>query len=221
MLDMKQGSISDIERRKDGVSVSSEIKYRLEKELNINIDWLETGKGDMLKTGIEKPSVTFYSPENAPTGKRLIPLYDDVSTIGGKLNYSANMSPDTQASEWIDPGDWFKSATAAIRHYEDSMVEYPSGCILALKEVHDRKLIIPGKDYVIETQEYRITKKVQFSEEPGYLRLHSTNTERYVDGTLIHQPFNVHIDNEIVRMFEVLGYVVKKGGGTIVYSNQK
>ena len=223
VLGMQQGSISDIERGRN--TVSDDVKYRLDKEINVNKNWIETGEGDMFKTpdpNTEPTSeVVFYDPENAPAGKRLIPLYDDVSTIGGKLKkgYSAKMQPDAQAAEWIDPGDWFKSATAAIRHHEDSMVEYPPGCILALKEVFDRKLIVPGKDYVIETQEYRITKKVQFAEDQEYIRVHSTNIERYEDGTLIHQPFNIHINSQIVRIFEVLGYVVKKGGGTIVYSN--
>jgi hypothetical protein len=165
-------------------------------------------------------SIKFYPPENAPTGKRLIPLYDDISSIGGKINRHAKMEAESQVSEWIDPGDWFRSATAAIRHDEDSMVEYPSGCILALKEVRDRMLIVPGKDYVVETNEYRVTKKIQFADEKGYICLHSTNTDRYEDGTLIHQSFNLSLERDVTRMFEVLGYVVKKSGGTIVYNNQ-
>jgi hypothetical protein len=99
------------------------------------------------------------------------------------------------------------------------MTEYPSGCILALKEVHDRRLIVPGKDYVIETSEYRITKKVQLCNDSDNIRVCSTNEEQYADGTLIHQAFNIPL-SLIGRIFEVLGYVVKKGGGTMVFSNQ-
>jgi hypothetical protein len=129
------------------------------------------------------------------------------------------MESNNPPSEWIDPGDWFKNATAALRHYGDSMIVYPAGCILALKEVQDRRLIVPGKDYVIETSEYRITKKIQLCSAPEYIRAYSTNEEKYDDGALKHQPFDIPL-SLIGRLFEVLGYVVKKGGGTIVFSNQ-
>jgi hypothetical protein len=99
------------------------------------------------------------------------------------------------------------------------MIEYPSGCILALKLVQDHYLIVPGKDYVIETSEYRVTKKVQLGSNTEYIRVYSTNTEAHPDGTLIHQPFDIP-RNSIGRIFEVLGYVVKKGSGTIVNTNQ-
>ena len=53
--------------------------------------------------------------------KNLIPFYDDVSTIGGLNDRVANTDPSSP-TEWIDAGDWFPEATAAIRHYGDSMV---------------------------------------------------------------------------------------------------
>ena len=182
-------------------------------------EWLITGKGSMLKS--DSGNVQFYTTEQVPINKRLIPLWDDVSSVGGKLKkgYSANMESNSKPAEWIDPGDWFKNATDAIRHYEDSMIEYPSGCILALKEVYDRQLIVPGKDYVIETSEYRITKKLQ-SSNSEYIRVRSTNEEKYEDGELIHGPFNIQ-QKLIHKIFEVLGYVVKKGGGTMVHTNNK
>lgn len=46
---LKQGSYADIERGK--VRVSGDIKIALEKEFSINIEWLETGEGDMVMTG--------------------------------------------------------------------------------------------------------------------------------------------------------------------------
>jgi hypothetical protein len=182
---------------------------------DINIDWLNNGNGAMLNQ--EPRDVKFYEPEDAPRNKRLIPIYGDAVTAGG----SGDLIPGSVGGgvdEWIDSGDWFKGITGAIRHYGESMVEYPKGCILALKKVQDRRLIVPGKDYVIETTENRVTKKVQLGSDGTYIRLHSTNNETYPDGTLIHQPYNVLVD-DIERMFEVLGYVVKKGGGTMVYTN--
>ena len=188
----------------------------------LNKEWLMYGDGEMLNSEKEEQSgPQFYYPENLLTGKRLIPLYDDVATIGGKprSGYSAKLDPDSSLSEWIDPGDWFKSATHAIRHYEDSMIEYPPGCIIAMKEVYDRRLIIPGKDYVIETSEYRVTKRVRLGNTPDYIFAHSTNEEKYDNGELVHQPFPVQWEL-VLRIFEVLGYVVKKGSGTIVNTDQ-
>ena len=171
----------------------------------------------------EKLDVKFYEPDqNIPQGRKLIPIYDDVSTIGGKLEkgYSANMKSSYSApTEWIDPGDWFKGVTAAIRHYEHSMIEYPSGCILALKEVQEWRLLIPGRNYVIETTEYRVTKKLQSVHVNEFIGVRSTNEEKYEDGELVHPPFNIQWDL-IGRIFEVLGYVVKTGSGTMVYTNQ-
>jgi len=201
---------------------SKSLKKITEIYPELNINWLKTGVGSMLNsdTQEEESEVKFYDTENVPAGKRLIPLYNDVGTIGGVNNKVANLDThSTSPSEWIDPGDWFRGATAAIRHYGDSMKEYPSGCILVLKEVLDRRLIIPGKDYVIETSEYRITKKIRLCDNPEYIRAYSTNEEKYEDGELIHQPFDIHTEL-INRFLEVLGYVVKTGSGTMVHTNQ-
>lgn len=50
-LGIKQGSLSDIYRSKNGIKVSDSIKFRLIKDYSINIDWLETGKGQMIDKG--------------------------------------------------------------------------------------------------------------------------------------------------------------------------
>lgn len=157
--------------------------------------------------------------EQTETGK-LIPFYDDVSTIGGVNERSANLEAVSQPTDYIDTGDWFRDATAAIRHYGESMVEYPPGCILALKEVYDRELIIPGRDYVIETSEYRVTKRIQRGNDSEHITAYSTNPETYADGRLIHEPFDIPW-RAVMRISSVLGYVVKKNGGTMVFSNQK
>ena len=87
-----------------------------------------------------------------------------------------------------------------------------------MKEVRDRELIIPGRDYVIETSEYRVTKRVQLGKTKEYITAYSTNTSTYPDGRLIHEPFDIPW-RAIVRIYVVLGYVVKKNGGTVIFSN--
>ncbi|MDD4820284.1 MAG: hypothetical protein PHD21_05570, partial [Flavobacteriales bacterium] len=86
--------------------------------------------------------------------------------------------------------------------------------------VRDRELIIPGRDYVVETSEYRVTKRIQKGKTEDYITAYSTNTETYPDGRLIHEPFDIPW-RAITHISLVLGYVVKKNGGTMVYNAQK
>lgn len=158
-------------------------------------------------------------PPEEELPRKLIPFYDDVSTIGGINQLGANMDAVTEPTEYIDAGDWFRDATAAIRHYGESMVEYPTGCILALKEVQDRELIVPGRDYVVETSEYRVTKRIQKGNEPGYITAYSTNQETYKDGRLIHEPFDIPL-RAVSHIYLVLGYVVKKNGETMLFNKR-
>lgn len=170
----------------------------------------------LLNTNVEKRYAGGESKENG----NLIPFYDNVSSIGGVNELGANMDSVSQPTDYIDTGDWFRDATSAIRHYGESMTEYPQGCILALKEVYNRELTIPGRDYVIETSEYRVTKRVQRGKDIEHVTAYSTNDETYADGRLIHEPFDIPW-SEIIRISLVLGYVVKKNGGTMIFSNQK
>lgn len=160
---------------------------------NLNIIWAEKGIGEMYNS--------------VGKGKK-IPLYDDAVTIGGTNEMTAGVDANAKVSEWIDAGDWFPGATAAIHHYGDSMVEYPSGCILALKRVNDMRLLVNGEHYVIETDEFRITKQVQ-DDGGDYIMAYSSNREVYPDGHLIHAP--IRIPKASIRHLDlVLGCVIKR-----------
>ena len=139
--------------------------------------------------------------------KKKIPLYDDVATIGGNNDQVANVDDSARPTEWIDAGDWFPTATSAIHHYGDSMTEYPSGCILALKRVNDSRFLLNGENYVIETDEFRITKRIL--DDGDDIIAYSTNTETYPDGRLVHAP--IRIPKEAIRHLDlVLGCVIRK-----------
>lgn len=175
---------------------------------NINPDWLLTGRGSMLKGEGSAPMGGKEAQKEAvlPSKKNLIPFYEDVSTIGGLNDCLANTEPNAP-TEWIDAGDWFPEATAAIRHYGDSMLEYPSGSILALKRVCNPQLIMNGRNYVIETTEYRVTKQLQ--DDGDHFMAYSTNRDTYPDGRQIHAPFSVP-KGEIRYIYLVLGCVTKE-----------
>ncbi|QYS90686.1 hypothetical protein JJC04_11940 [Flavobacterium covae] len=162
-----------------------------------NPEWLLTGNGDMLK-----------SDTNEGGQKRnLIPLYEDVETIGG-TQQTAGLNATFNSSVKIDAGDWFNGATAAIRHYGDSMIEYESGCTLVIRELTDKNEIIWGRNYVVETDEMRITKKIA-NYDDEYIMCYSTNYDTYPDGTLIHQPIKIKKSN-IRHLSRVLGCVNKE-----------
>lgn len=175
---------------------------------NINPDWLLTGRGSMLKSKGSAPmgSKEAQKEDILPAKKNLIPFYEDVSTIGGLNDCLANTESNAP-TEWIDAGDWFPEATAAIRHYGDSMIEYPSGSILALKRVCNPQLIMNGRNYVIETTEYRVTKQLQ--DDGDHFMAYSTNRDTYPDGRQIHAPFSVP-KGEIRYIYLVLGCVTKE-----------
>ena len=203
-IDYKQISIAAFEKSvglgnatfnkvlKSGGAIGTD---KLEKILNkypeINNNWLLTGEGNMLQV----------------ESKGKIPVYD-VASIGGYNDVVANVSNSGHISEWIEAGDWFPEATSAIHHYGDSMVEYPSGSILALKRVNNPTLILNGRNYVIETEDFRVTKQLQ-DDGGDYITAYSTNKETYPDGHLIHSP--IRIPKESIRHIDlVLGCVTKE-----------
>jgi transcriptional regulator with XRE-family HTH domain len=50
ILNIKQGSYSDVERGRSGVGVSNTIKLILKDKYSVSIDYLTTGEGDMFLT---------------------------------------------------------------------------------------------------------------------------------------------------------------------------
>ena len=186
LLGLSNGVIG--KSRKERRDLSDRVVEQIENFFpDLNPDWLKYGEGDML-------------------AKRKIPLYDD-PTIGGVNELAANVDDSARPAEWIDAGDWFPTATSAIHHYGESMVEYPSGCILALKRVNDPTLLINGENYVIETDEFRVTKQIQ--DDGDFITAYSTNRETYPDGRLIHAPFQIPKDR-IRHLDLVLGCVIRK-----------
>ena len=162
---------------------------------------------DKFVEAFEIHEICLSSKDFIPNSRKKIPLYD-VESIGGHNDVAADTNTSVgHVAEWIDAGDWFPEATAAIRHYGDSMLEYPSGSILALKRVEDLSLLINGRNYVIETSEFRITKQLQ--DDGDSIIAYSSNRETYPDGRQIHAP--IRIPKASIRHIDlVLGCVLKE-----------
>lgn len=203
---------------------------------DLNLEWLLTGKGPVLKKIISDPIIeraekALYNLHKEVLGittdpvenfirqpKKLIPFYDGVVTAG--MSETAMLDASQQPAEMIDAGDWFRDATAAMRVHGDSMYpEYKSGSIAALREVHNKRLVVYGQDYLIETSEYRVIKRLQKSDLPQSWLACSVNEEKYESsGRLIHEPFDVHID-DVIRLYQVLGNVKRNQSSTVIHTN--
>jgi phage repressor protein C with HTH and peptisase S24 domain len=152
---------------------------------------------------------------NMQTGA--IPFYDAVATAGLAV-YQEDQSPVVQPTETVNPGTWFRAATAAMRVYGDSMYpKYKSGCIIALKEIIDKDEIIYGEDYVVETSEQRVLKRILKSEKgEEYIEMNSINPQSDNRGKAIYASKDFHL-NKVRRVFKVLGQIqYETGGDTLI-----
>lgn len=182
---------------------------------SLNTEWLLSGNGLMLKES-----------NQSTASRKLIPVYDDISYTSNETIIVASEPPAHyyKTLEYIDPGDWFPEATAAIRHHGESMSEYPSGSRLPLLEKQNLTEIIPGENYVIEWDngDYNRTTKrlLPCQDDDNAFMAYATNKETYIDGTPKFPPFKIQ-KSDIRRLFLVLGCVLKHHSGTIVLSTSQ
>lgn len=146
---------------------------------------------------IRKEWLMFESgPMTHKEAEGMIAMFNSVEEIT-----DSKSSPD-----YINEGSCFPKAEIAIRNTSDSMAEYPVGCILVMKRVMDMKLLIPGNNYLIETNEFVTVKRLQKGKDNAHIALYSSNCATYPDGKMIYEPFEIPIDS-VSRMFYVLGYI--------------
>lgn len=122
------------------------------------------------------------------------------------FNSVEDISDSKSSPDFINVGSCFPKAEIAIRNTSDSMTEYPVGCILVMKRVMDMKLLMPGNNYLIETNEFVTVKRLQKGKDNAHIALYSSNCATYPDGKLIYEPFEIPIDS-VSRMFYILGYI--------------
>lgn len=206
-INFNQSNLSKILRGERKVPDELESKI-LDRFQDVNKIWLLTGEGEMLKANTQDDQIKEIPLEEAhnyPDGS-LIPYFGETQTKGGLDNYQIPTDIVEYPTSMIKAGDIFIKATSAIKHIGESMAEYPSGCVLFCRQVEDMSLLVNGSIYVIETSEYRVTKKIHNLKDA--IRAYSTNTETYPDGALVYAPFDIP-KSKIMRMHKVLGYSCK------------
>lgn len=167
------------------------------KCVNIDINWLLTGKGDMLQSDSKEqgkaPSVNINC-EGAP--------YFNVDFIGGfdLIINDQTVNPDF----YINYPPYNKEGVLWCNLTGHSMEpEISNGDIIALREVNTPIQYLPaGEIYGIVTEEYRTIKRIRLSSREGYVRLIPSNkSEEYCEQEI---PISM-----ILHVYAVLGSIRK------------
>lgn len=167
------------------------------KCVNININWLLTGEGNMYRAESEKeeklPSVN-QTYEGAP--------YFNVDFIGGfdLIVNDQTVTPDFYINypPYNQPGVVWCNLTGHSMEPEIS-----NGDIIALREVTTPIQYLPaGEIYGIVTEEYRTVKRIRLSQKEGFVRLIPSNkSDEFCEQEI---PISM-----ILKVYAVLGSIRK------------
>ncbi len=173
-LGVGKTALSMIETRKARLSARN--RNILVQELNVNPDWLETGRGEMFNAD---PSLSASYGRGGEMAMPLqsVPLYS-IEATAGLVPLFEQQGEHTPVNYIHIPN--LPKCDGAIYVAGDSM--YPllkSGDIVLYKQLHDLESIFWGDMYLlsidIDGEEYVTIKYIQRSEREGYVRLVSQN----------------------------------------------
>lgn len=158
---------------------------------NLNIEWLLTGKGEMLRTAINDTA-------SVPDGRRMdnaIPLIPMDAFAG----YPPQQYSDLPVEDYYHVAE-FSRADFLIRVKGDSMTpKLNGGDIVACKKVYERLFFQWHRIYVIYTNSQGVMiKRVEQSERDGCIRLVSDNPS--------YQPFDIP-ESDIADIALVMGAI--------------
>ncbi len=173
-LGVGKTALSMIETGKSRLSTRN--KNILIQELNVNPDWLDTGRGEIFNA---EPSLSASYAHGTEMAMPLqsVPLYSIEATAG--------LVPLFEQQSEHNPINYIHipnlpKCDGAIYVAGDSM--YPllkSGDIVLYKQLHDLESIFWGDMYLlsvdIDGEEYVTIKYIQHSEREGYIKLVSQN----------------------------------------------
>ena len=174
LVGVGKSALSMIETGKS--ALSERTKNILVQDLNVNPDWLETGKGEMFNCPKEEWQPYLRRTDNT-IPHQSVPLYS--------LEATAGLVPLFVDPSKVKPLDYIHipnlpKCDGAIYVRGDSM--YPllkSGDIVLYKQMNDFSNIFWGDMYLlsldVEGDEYVTIKYIQKSERPGCIKLVSQN----------------------------------------------
>lgn len=190
-------SEANVRNYKNGVMPKADFLEKIARSFDININWLLTGEGNMLRMESKKeekmPSVN-QTYEGAP--------YFNVDFIGG---FDVIVNDQTRNPDfYINYPPYNQKGVVWCNLTGHSMEpEISNGDIVALREVNTPIQYLPaGEIYGIVTEEYRTVKRIRLSQKEGYIRLIPSNkSEEYCEQEI---PISM-----IIRVYAVLGSIRK------------
>jgi len=168
---LKRGNISNMS---DDSSIGSDkLSKIIDRYSNINIEWLLTGSGEMLKKISSSAVISASTKEKDP---QYINLYD-VSASAGIGSFDEMISKEKVIGEYVIPD--FRNIDWMIYVKGSSMYpKYSSGDIIACRVLHESRFIQWGKVYVVATREQGILVK-RLEEENGKAILAKSDNPDY------------------------------------------
>lgn len=165
----------------------------------ISIDWLLTGKGEMLKNSTPKsPEVLIKKVDsNSKEGIPLIPL----DAVAGFPATDSSFAYMESCERYTIPEFQDKGADFIIRVSGDSMIPlYYSGDLIACHKIHDIRFFQWGTVYVLETSQGVLVKRVMESIEHDDCILCASENDT------VHRPFLLPKD-DIRSMSTIVGLI--------------
>lgn len=151
---------------------------------DINMNWLLTGEGEMLKNATDKPESNVDMSAAIPV--EVIPLLP-ISAQGGTLNDFVVAVKDSDCERVVSP---VRGADFAITVSGDSMApEYPSGSQVIIKKINERAFIDWGKVYVLDTCNGVVIKRLMPADDGDALKV------KCVSINPAYPPFEVNLQD--------------------------
>lgn len=173
---------------------SDKLEDILNKYPDLNIEWLLTGNGNMIKeSNKDDMSITQVTTDYV----YLLP----VSAHGGSLSEFVTTVKEKDCERIISP---IKDADFAITVFGDSMApEYPNGSQILIKRINESAFIDWGRAYVLDTCNGIVVKKIFPSDDK------STKKVKCVSVNPEYPPFEVNL-RDVYGMYRVMLCMAQK-----------
>jgi len=192
---LKRGNISNMSN--ESSIGSDKLSKIIDTYSSIDIEWLLTGKGDMLKNETTRPvqntSCAVISDGKDAKGIPLIPLHAMAGVLRGEISVL-----EYECEQYVVPA--FKGADFLIPVKGNSMFPtYQSGDIVACQRTPMSSVFFQwNKPYVLDTAQGAIIKRIRPGVDDEHVQIVSDNTD--------YLPFYLH-KSEIYAVALVIGII--------------
>lgn len=187
-------SEANVRNYKNGVMPKADFLEKIARSFDININWLLTGEGNMLRTESKEENIPVAHPSDSPMeGIPLIPI----SAMAGAFTGEQTVL-EYECERFVVPT--FKGAEFLISVKGSSMYpKYNSGDIVACKRLPMDDIFFQwNKVYVLDTDQGPLIKRVKPGSDKEHVLIVSDN-ERY-------EPFELPL-NRIYHVALVIGVI--------------